>query len=135
MRNFKDRFLRFMYGRYGVDQLYYGLMGLFWGLFVLNLYLRTYVLQALTSAVFCLMLFRTFSKNIERRRRENEVFLKIWRPVLKFTKQTINRFRERRTHVYRKCRQCKSTLRLPRKTGTHTAVCPKCGNRFEVKIR
>ena len=36
--------------------------------------------------------------------------------------------------LYRRCPGCRVTLRLPKRKGKHTVVCPKCGRRFEVKI-
>ena len=72
------------------------------------------------------MLCRMFSRNIAKRRRENEKFcgfFKLWK----------NKFRDRKTHVYRKCPSCKAVLRLPKAKGKHTVVCPRCKNRFEVR--
>lgn len=37
-------------------------------------------------------------------------------------------------HVYRICPSCKANIRLPKKKGTHTVRCPRCGVLFEVKI-
>ena len=38
-----------------------------------------------------------------------------------------NKFRDRKTHVYRKCPHCKAQIRLPKVKGEHKCACPKCG--------
>ncbi|MBE6592034.1 MAG: hypothetical protein E7646_08345 [Ruminococcaceae bacterium] len=72
------------------------------------------------------IIFRAMSRNIAGRRRENEKFSGFFR-LMK------NKRRDRKTHVYRKCKQCHAVLRLPKAKGKHTVVCPKCRNRFEVR--
>ena len=78
--------------------------------------------------------FRFVSKNHTARGRENRAWLKIWEKIGSFFQLQKDRFRDRKTVVYRKCPACGSTLRLPRRKGKHTACCPKCRNRFSVRI-
>ncbi|MBR5515382.1 MAG: hypothetical protein IKU52_04190 [Clostridia bacterium] len=52
-----------------------------------------------------------------------------------FLKLSKNKFRDRKTHVYRQCPCCKANLRLPKAKGIHTVKCPRCFARFEVKGR
>ena len=78
--------------------------------------------------------FRVLSRKIEARRRENAVYMKIIGKFKGFFKLTGNKWRDRKTHVYRKCPKCKSVLRLPKKKGEHTVACPKCRERFDIKI-
>lgn len=47
---------------------------------------------------------------------------------------TKNRFRDRKTHVYRKCPYCRAVLRLKKIRGKHRAACPRCGKSFDVKV-
>ena len=134
MEKWKNKLIAFMYGRYGVDALYYGLSVLWMGLWVAGMVVESPVLYIL--AWFCLgyTTFRMFSKNIARRRRENEWFLKLWNPTKNFFRFQWRRIKECREAVYRKCPDCRSNLRLPHRRGKHTAVCPRCGRRFEVHI-
>jgi hypothetical protein len=134
MGKLRDKLARFMYGRYGVDKLYYALFALFWALFVLNLFLRSYALSVLMWADLLWMMSRSLSRNNYRRQLENEKFLKVWAKISTYFKVTYHRIKEYRTNVYRKCPRCKTMLRLPKRKGTHTVVCPKCKERFEVKI-
>ena len=135
MANFKEKLIRFMYGRYGVDQLYYGLFVFYFVLLVFNAFLRWPIFTILMTADLVWIVFRMMSRNYAARRRENEVFLKLWNPIKDFFKLTWNRIRECRTHVYHKCPHCKAVLRLPRKKGAHTVRCPRCHYSFEMKVQ
>lgn len=134
MRNFKDKLAHFMYGRNGADQLYYAAIVIYLVLIAVNSFVKSNVIYILMWAVLIWMTFRTFSRNIYKRRRENEKFLEIWNPVKEKGSLTIRRIREIKTHRYRKCPNCKKELRLPLKRGKHTVKCPCCHNEFEVHI-
>ncbi len=134
MQSFRQKLAQFFYGRYGIDQLYYGLLGLYVALFILHLLTRWEILTLLTTVVIVWMLFRCLSKNHAARRRENELFLRIWRPTKTELTLTRDRFRDRKVACYRHCAHCHAILRLPKKKGKHTVICPKCGKRFGVHI-
>ena len=85
-------------------------------------------------ALWAWSLFRMFSRKIYKRRAENEKFLKIWNPIKNKFRLMKNKRRDRKTHVYKKCPKCKAVLRLPKQKGKHTVRCPKCSERFDVKI-
>ena len=134
MSQWKKKLISFMYGRYGVDTLYYAL-NILWFLFlILQILTRSIIFGILAWVCLFFMVFRMLSRNIARRRAENDAFLRLWNPVKSFFKLQWTRVKDARTSVYRKCPQCKATLRLPRRRGTHTAVCPRCSNRFDVRI-
>ncbi len=123
-----------MYGRYGNDQLNNALLILYLIIAVVNAIIPNFALSILMLAVIITVFVRMMSRNIYRRRAENQKFLKIWNPVKSWFKFQKDKFRDRKTHAYRKCPDCKAILRLPRKPGGHTVVCPKCKKRFDVKI-
>ena len=70
------------------------------------------------------------SRNIPKRRAENARFVG-------FFKLRRNKWKDRKTHVYRKCPTCHAILRLPKikgkekGKGKHTVCCPRCANKFE----
>ncbi|MFA6941727.1 MAG: hypothetical protein WCQ54_12255 [Clostridiaceae bacterium] len=134
MRNFRDKLVQFMYGRYGADQLYYALIVIGLILIVVNSFSHSTIMETLIWVLLILMTYRSFSRNIYKRRSENDKFLIIWNPVKAKVSLTIRRIREIKTHRYRKCPNCKKVLRLPIKKGKHTAKCPCCHNEFEVRI-
>jgi len=135
MGNLRDKFAGFMYGRYGTDQLYKALIALYFVLFIGNLFLNSIILTTLMWAVLLLTLFRTFSRNVSRRRMENDKFMKIWKTVKSRVLLYIRMIREIRTRRYRKCPHCKSIIRLPRKIGKHIVICPYCHDEFPTHIR
>lgn len=132
--NFRSRMAAFLQGRYGIDQLYYGLLGLYLFLILLRVFVHTPILTWIGLVVLLLAVLRTMSKRIAARRRENELFLKVWRPVKNWFVLCRDRIRDRKTHRYRRCSHCRAILRLPVKKGKHTARCPKCGRTTEVRI-
>ena len=134
MGRFRQAMYRFMYGRYGSDELGTLIFWVYFALLILNLLLRSLVLYILLLALLFLYLFRCFSRNHERRRRENRVYLSIRERITGFFRLQIRKFKERKTHVYRRCPNCKAIARLPRRKGRHVVCCPKCGNDFNVKV-
>lgn len=134
MNKLKQKLISFMYGRYGIDNLYYGLFAL-WGFFiVINIFLRSLIISLLGTITAVYMIFRTFSRNHAKRRTENARFLRLWNPVKSWFILQRDRIRDRKNFRYRKCPHCKAIVKLPNKKGKHTVVCPKCRERFDVKI-
>lgn len=134
MNNFKQKLIQFMLGRYGMDEMYIGLLVLWMVITVINDFAKSVLLNLLAFAVLMFGLYRFMSRRHDKRRRENEMFLKLWRPVRNWLTFQRDRFRDRKTARYRKCRHCKAIIKLPYKKGKHTVRCPKCGERFDVRI-
>jgi predicted RNA-binding Zn-ribbon protein involved in translation (DUF1610 family) len=124
----------FMYGRYGMDQLNIALLVIYTVLILINFFTDSVILFAFELAVLAWELFRFFSRKVYVRQKENAVFMKAWTPVKKWFISGYIRFKERDVYKYRKCPNCKATLRLPNRKGKHTTKCPRCGNEFEVRI-
>ena len=122
-----------MIGRYGPDQLYLALFILALILGVLATTFDLYFLLLVSYALLIFAIYRFFSRNIVKRRAENDVFLRYWAPI----RLKIRRYRERlkssKTHKFFKCPNCKNVLRVPRGKGRIQITCPKCGQRFEKK--
>lgn len=134
MYKFKMWLMRFMSGRYGTDSLNKALFWFYFILLVLNLFLRSRIVMILELVVIFLYFFRMLSRNIAKRQSENYKYTVFKGKVVSFFSGIKNRFRDRKTHVYRKCPNCKAKLRLPRRKGTHTCCCPRCKKDFTVKI-
>ena len=134
MNNFKQKLIQFMIGRYGMDEMYIGLVAVWFFLTVVNSFVQSTLLSFLGTAVLIFGLYRFMSRNHAKRRVENEKFLKLWRPVKNWLMFQRDRFRDRKTARYRKCRHCKAIIKLPNQKGKHTVRCPKCGERFDVRI-
>ena len=134
MGKFTDKLSRFMYGRYGADQLYIALFVLYFVVLVINMFTRFWIVDVLMWVILAWLIFRTFSRNIYKRQRENEIFLKFWNPIQSELSLLFRRIREIRTHRFRKCPHCKTVLRLPRKRGKNVVRCPRCQTRFQVRV-
>lgn len=131
---FTDKLIRFMYGRNGNDKLNSVLFWVYFALLIINILLKSVVLWIIELILVAVYLFRFLSRNIYRRQKENRAFLKVWNKISGFFKLQKNKFRDRKTHVYRKCEHCRAVLRLPKKKGKHTVRCPQCNKTFRIKI-
>lgn len=121
-------------GRYGVDELYIGILAGYILVVFVNAFVRSGWLSLLATAMLVWGMVRFFSKKHDARRRENAVFLKFWQPVRNYLTYCRDRVRDRKVARYRKCKHCKAIVKLPVKKGKHTVVCPKCHERFNVRI-
>ena len=131
---FRERIASFMVGRYGIDKLYYFLLGVCIVLIVANWFINSLVIYLLETGLFIYAIYRVMSRNVSKRQQENEKFIAVFEKVKKFFNLQKCKARDRKTHVYKKCPRCKNNLRLPKEKGKHTVVCPCCKNRFDVKI-
>lgn len=131
---FKDKMIRFMMGRYGNDQLNNFILALIVAVLIVEIFIDSIAVTAIYLALWCLMIFRMMSRNVYKRRAENDKFIKLWNPIKNKLKLIKNKYRDRKTHVYKKCPQCKTVLRLPKQQGKHTVKCPRCFERFDIKI-
>lgn len=123
----------FMVGRYGPDQLNIALIILALLLSVITRFVNLEALIILSYILLILTVLRMLSKNISKRRSENDKFLRYWSPIKQKTKKKINKIKSMKTHKFFKCPSCKNTLRIPRGKGTVQITCPKCGERFTKK--
>lgn len=133
--SFRERVARFMMGRNGIDALYHVSVVLSFLLIIINIFVQSFVISLIELFLICYAVFRVLSRNVYKRQRENMLWLKFVGKIRGAFSLIKSKHRDRKTHVYKKCPSCKSTLRLPRRPGTHTARCPRCSHRFDVKIR
>ena len=136
---------RFLSGRYGSDNLYNALFAVemillflgavcsFLGKLVPALRIVSIVLYALSLILLIIAMYRFFSRDITRRRKENEAWLRIWNKLRRKPAPSLPA--DTPSHVFRQCPGCRSVLRLPRQKGKHQARCPRCGEKFSVKVK
>ena len=132
--------VRFMYGRNGMDQLNRALIFLYLGLCVL----RTILLLALESivpariadvllwGVLVGLFFRMFSKNLPRRRAENQKWVN-WGWRVRSSSSGARARHADKEHKYFTCKQCKTICRVPVGKGKIIITCPKCGAQIHAK--
>ncbi len=131
--NFRYKLLRFLSGRYGVDETFFLIIIIGGILATVNIFLHSVILQLIVYAITFLAILRAFSRNFEARRKENAGVRRIYNTIRRNTEIQRKR-RMDYSHVYKKCPRCKAILRLPRRKGKHTTVCPKCSNKFKVRV-
>ena len=123
---------RFMAGRYGMDQLNMTLMAIYLALYVVYLFTRLLVLEILVLVLLLVTLARMLSRNLGRRRAENDRFLQLVGPVCRRFKACRTRMQDRE-HRYFKCPNCGQQMRVPRGKGHITVHCRSCGATFDEK--
>jgi hypothetical protein len=69
---FEDKIRNFMNGRYGPDELYVYLFLIYIALLIINLFVRSRILNFTSLIVVVYMFYRFFSKNIYSRTNENQ---------------------------------------------------------------
>ena len=130
-RRFGESFRRFMYGRYGFDELNIALLIVAVAVSLTNSILTVSLpfsfvhtrivspfLHLLVVGLLGFSLFRAFSRNIYARQKENRWFRRQWQ-----------RLRDRKNRYY-SCPKCRQTVRVPRGKGKISIRCPKCGEKF-----
>ena len=135
MFRLRNALFDFMRGRYGKsDGLNRFLLVLWLASAAVNIFVRTPILSALGFVLALIALFRLLSRNIPARAREELTYQRIKTKITDKFRLLKNRWRDRKTHVYRICPYCKSVVRLPKKKGSHGVLCPCCRRDFRVKI-
>ena len=122
-----------MYGRNGSDNL--GRLCMWGGLAVLIAASATGIglLTYIAFAMYFYSLFRIFSRNVEKRRQENQKYLNATASLRRDIKQRMNPLRNFRQYKYFRCPECRSYLKLPRGVGEVTVTCGKCKKQFRKK--
>ncbi|MBQ7336255.1 MAG: hypothetical protein IJW92_07280 [Clostridia bacterium] len=132
-QRFKYKLAGWMQGRYGNDELTYALFITALVLIVLSYIPFLFPLSFIALLLLVWSSYRGFSKNIPKRRRELERYQKIIGKPKSFLKLQKNKWRDRKTHCYFKCTNCRAVLRVPKGKGEIIVTCPKCANRIEKK--
>ncbi len=134
MNKIRYALARFMTGRYGVDELYKASNALCLVLIVVGAFFRSPILSMVLWMFMLWSIFRSFSKNIEKRRRENEKYLSLTKPVRKRFSRLERRIKNINVFRFRTCPRCKAFIQMPRAKGKRLINCPRCHNEFETRI-
>ena len=138
MKNFLYRIssamARFMYGRNGNDQLNLALLAAYAAVLLVQALLGRIqivrmVLEAVSLVLAVVIVFRTFSRNLAKRRAENAKFLNWWYPVKSRIAGARSRSQDKE-HKYFTCKNCKAICRVPAGKGKIEITCPKCGGKI-----
>ena len=129
---------RFMYGRNGPDRLCVATVWLSLILDLLSMFLvrKWAVLGSIVYyvrlALMIWMLFRMFSKNLYKRRAENQKWVNWWWKVKTGHANAKARHADK-DHKYFTCKRCNAICRVPVGKGKIVITCPKCGGQIQAK--
>ena len=126
----KEKLIRFMQGRYGVDPFTKFLMGVALVCMILSLFTRSMVWSFLILLLLVYCYFRMFSKNVSKRYAENQKYLQMTSGIRKKWAAFQRDMKDRKTHHIYKCPGCKQKIRVPRGKGKIAIRCPKCQTEF-----
>ena len=129
----KMALVRFMSGRYGVDQLGHEMVIAALVMTVIGALTKFGLLTVMADALLLLALFRIFSKNRYKRAAENQDYLTKTQKVRRSMTEWFNRVKNSKKYRYFICTKCKMSLRVPRGVGKVTITCKGCGEKFDKK--
>lgn len=133
---FRDRIARFMYGRYGMDPLGRFLLIAALVLLVISMFLGSvanliFWVLGLAALVWCYA--RALSRKFDKRRAENNKYLRAKAAVMQWFSSVKTRWTQRKEYRFFRCPSCHALLRVPKGKGRIQLTCRKCGIRFERK--
>ena len=131
----KDKFYRFMQGRYGVDQFAKFTMGVALVSIVLAIFVNTgssagSLLDMLGLVAIVYTYFRIFSRNISKRAQENQKYLSANAKLRQRLNKEKNMMKQRKDYHIYTCPSCGQKVRIPRGKGKIEISCPKCHSKF-----
>lgn len=126
----REKFYRFMQGRYGQDELSKFLVGFSMALIIVHLLTKNVIINLLFWVCLIYSYFRMFSKNHSARYAENQKFLALKNKWM-YKWENHKRMREQKKiyHIYH-CPFCKQKIRIPKGKGSIIITCPKCKQEF-----
>lgn len=113
------------YGHKGQDRLSKHLIILSVIFLILSLFVPVGILSSLAIFNLIYSIFRSFSKNIDARKKELELYEKLLNWPKGFVKLQKLRLKDGKTHKYFRC-ECGAILRVPKGRGKIEVTCPKC---------
>ena len=122
----KEKFYKFMYGRYGIDKFGYALLIASLCASLIGSVFNAPIIYLFSYALMGYAIFRALSKNIYKRSRENVKFINIKNALTQKLKLQKNKIRDRKTHKYFECSTCHNNLRVPKGKGELKVTCPVC---------
>lgn len=136
----KEKFIKFMEGRYGVDGFARFTMGVALVCIVASVFFRNgsttgAILNTVGLAAIIYTYFRMLSRNIQKRYAENQKYLSMTAKIRQWFRKEKNMMEQRKTHHIYTCPNCGQKIRVPRGSGKRVEIdCPKCHTKFIKKI-
>lgn len=133
----REKFIRFMYGRYGSDEFSRFLLQCTLVTCILSVILSLFGLRSLSSICYWISIIliiysytRMFSRNIQKRYDENQKFLFKKMAFMKKFNSEKSIMKQRKEYHFYRCPSCNQRIRIPRGKGRIEIRCPKCSTTF-----
>lgn len=130
LNNLKQKFMRFMQGRNGVDQLSQFLNIVVLILLVISIFTKSVILDWIPFVVMAYMYFRIFSRNIPKRSMENQKFCNLRYDLAIKKNNWKKEWEQRKIYRFFRCPMCHQKVRVPKGRGKICITCPKCRQEF-----
>lgn len=125
-----------MNNRCGLDELNNLLMLIGFVFVVISLFTQKGIFTILGAAFVVICYVRVFSKNVDQRRKENDLYMKYMGNVVRYVEYLVLCIKMRiksvsdKEYVYFVCSNCKQIIRVPKGKNKVSIRCPKCSNTF-----
>lgn len=133
MDKVRKKLAEFFADRYGHDTFNQVLLYIALALLLIGIFTKYMIFNTLGLVIIIYVYFRMLSKNIPKRYEENQKFLKLTSPIRSRFNILKRRFRDRKTHKYLTCPNCKKTMRVPKGKGRIKVTCAHCTFTFETR--
>ena len=131
----KEKWNALLAGRNGLDLWNYIIIAADVICLIFAFAFDSYLPLVFAFLLLILFLFRALSRNLPKRQKENAIFSDAANAIVRQHKLNAMRWKDRHTHVYKKCPACRKVLRVKRRKGPKDIHCPYCNNDFKIVIR
>ncbi len=126
----REKFMRFMQGRNGVDDLSKTLNITILVLLIISIFTGWDIVYFISLALIIYMYFRIFSKNVPKRYAENQKFINFRFDMKNKFNSKKKEWAQRGVYRFYRCPMCKQKVRVPKGRGKICITCPKCRTEF-----
>lgn len=126
----KEKFMRFMNGRYGMDSFGRTLLISSLILYLLSMFTHQGFLYWVALCLLVYTYYRMFSRDLYRRASENQVYLTKTAKLRHYLNTKLAYLKQLKAYHIYKCPTCKQKIRIPRGKGRIEIRCPKCQSTF-----
>lgn len=131
----KEKLIRFMQGRYGLDRLsqvmmIVGLVVVIIAAFVRRPVIVSNLIYLVGIVIVILGYIRVFSKNYQKRYNENQKFMQLTGGIRRLFGKEKYMMEQRKDYRIFTCPGCKQKIRIPKGKGKIEISCPKCHTKF-----
>lgn len=122
--------------RCGLDELNNFIMLIGFIYIVAALLTHSWIFTLIGAVFIVLCYLRVFSKNLERRRKENDFYMRYMGSIVEIVKYWMLCIKMKvkslqdKEYVYFVCNTCKQIIRVPKGKNKVSIRCPKCGQTF-----